>query len=106
MRVAQAIGLPAENREAYIRYHAEVWPGVLKQITDSRIRNYSIYVLGETLFSYFEYDGDDYEADMAAMALDPETQRWWDTVKPLQRPFADRPEGAWWIDLEEVFHLD
>lgn len=40
------------------------------------LQNYSIYKDG-FLFSYYEYIGTDYEADMAKMANDPETQRWW-----------------------------
>ncbi|RKQ85689.1 L-rhamnose mutarotase [Mycolicibacterium mucogenicum 261Sha1.1M5] len=103
-RVAQVIGLPAEHREAYEQYHADVWPTVLERITASNIQNYSIFRHGELLFSYFEYVGDDYEADMAKMAADPETQRWWAVQQPLQRPLPERADGDWWADLPEVFH--
>jgi L-rhamnose mutarotase len=105
-RVASVIGLPRENWEEYERYHAAVWPGVLDRIARSNIRNYSIFRYGELLFSYFEYVGDDYEADMAAIAADPETQRWWAVQEPLQRPLDERAEGEWWHDLPEVFHTD
>ncbi|GAA1327059.1 L-rhamnose mutarotase [Leucobacter albus] len=105
-RIAQVIGLPAEHREEYERYHAAVWPTVLEQITRSNIRNYSIFRHGELLFSYFEYVGDDYEADMAKMAEDPETQRWWAVQQPLQRPLPERAAGDWWAELPEVFHHD
>ncbi|MCT9819612.1 L-rhamnose mutarotase [Microbacterium sp. W1N] len=105
-RVASIIGLPAEHREEYERHHAAVWPAVLARLTASSIRNYSIYRHGELLFAYFEYVGDDYEADMAAVAADPETQRWWAVQEPLQRPFADRGEGEWWSEMPEIFHLD
>jgi L-rhamnose mutarotase len=40
------------------------------------------------------------------MADDPETQRWWDWMKPMQEPLADHAEGEWWSDMEEVFHTD
>ncbi len=105
-RIASVIGVAAEHREEYERYHAAVWPGVLAQITRSNIRNYSIYRYGELLFSYYEYVGDDYEADMALMAEDPETQRWWSVQEPLQRPVDDRADGEWWHELPEVFHQD
>ena len=105
-RVASVIGLPREHREEYERYHAAVWPGVLGRLTASGIRNYSIYRHGELLFSYFEYIGDDYEADMAAIAADPETQRWWAVQEPLQSPLDDRAPGEWWKELPEIFHLD
>ena len=41
----------------------------------ANIRNYSIYRHDERLFAYFEYVGDDFAADMAAMAADPDVQR-------------------------------
>ena len=105
-RYASALGLPAENHEEYKRLHAAVWPEVLKTIHDCNIRNYSIYLFGETLFSYFEYIGTDFDGDMAKMAQDPMTQKWWDVCMPLQRPFPDRKEGEWWSSIPEVFHVD
>jgi L-rhamnose mutarotase len=105
-RVASVIGLPPENRAEYERYHAAVWPGVLARLAASHVHNYSIYRHGDLLFSYFEYTGDDYEADMAAIAADPETQRWWAVQMPLQRPLEDRADGEWWKELPEVFHTD
>lgn len=105
-RVASVIGLPAENVAEYESLHANVWPEVLAQIEKSNIRNYSIYRFNEMLFSYFEYVGEDYEADMARMALDPATQRWWAVCGPLQRPMEDRGEGEWWHEIPEVFHTE
>lgn len=58
------------------------------------------------LFSYFEYIGEDFEADMAKMAADPETQRWWEACKPCHEPLSDRNPGEWWANMEEVFHCD
>jgi len=105
-RFASVIGLPPESVERYEALHASVWPAVLERISASNIVNYSIYRYGELLFAYMEYDGDDFEADMAAMAADPVTQEWWDVCKPLQRPVEDRAEGEWWKDLPEIFHTD
>jgi len=105
-RVASVIGVDPAGLEEYERLHADVWPTVLERIAASNIVNYSIYRHGDVLFSYFEYVGDDWDADMAAMAADPETQRWWAVCKPLQRPFDGRAEGDWWMTLPEVFHTD
>ncbi|MEN6448895.1 MAG: L-rhamnose mutarotase [Thermoguttaceae bacterium] len=109
-RYASVIGLNAAKLDEYKRLHAAVWPDVLQMITKCNIRNYSIYLRKldgrDYLFSYFEYVGDDFAADMAKMAADATTQRWWDCCKPLQTPLADRREGEWWADMEEVFHLD
>ena len=105
-RVASVIGLPPESAERYEQLHAAVWPAVLAQIAASHIANYSIYRYGELLFSYFEYLGSDYEADMAAMAADAATQEWWAVCNPLQRPVDGRAEGEWWKQIPEVFHTD
>jgi L-rhamnose mutarotase len=102
-RVASVIGLPAEHRDEYERHHAAVWPDVLERLTLSRIRNYSIFRYGELLFAYFEYTGDDYDADTAAIAADPATQRWWALQQPLQRPLEDSAAGEW-LELPEIFH--
>ena len=103
-RYGQVIAVKAEKLEEYKRLHANAWPGVLKMISDCNIQNYSIYYKDGLLFSYYEYVGNDYEADMAKMAADEETQRWWAVCKPCQQPLDTRAEGEWWADMEEVFH--
>ncbi|MCS4277108.1 L-rhamnose mutarotase [Mycetocola sp. BIGb0189] len=105
-RVASVIGLPPEHRAEYERLHAAVWPSVLEQIARSNIRNYSIYRHGDLLFSYFEYVGTSYEADMAAMGADPATREWWALTEPLQAPLPMRDPANWWATLPEVFHTD
>ncbi len=110
-RYGMVIGLKPEHAAEYTRLHAAVWPDVLKTIRECHIRNYSIYLHRAgpdqyLLFSYFEYTGDDFDADMARMAADPVTQEWWRLCKPCQQPVATRAEGEWWANLEEVFHTD
>ena len=110
-RYGMLIGIRQEKLEEYKTLHAAVWPDVLSKITQCGIRNYSIYLRklpdGEHyLFSYFEYVGDDFDADMAKMADDETTQKWWDLCSPCQQPLDDRAEGQWWATMEEVFHCD
>lgn len=110
-RVGSVIGIKPENIAEYKRLHAAVWPEILQKLREVNIRNYSIY-LAEVekgkfyLFSYFEYSGDDFEADMAKMAADPNTKRWWKQTEPLQAPIPTRKEGEWWHTIEEVFHMN
>jgi len=111
MRYGSVIGLRAEKLDEYKRLHAAVWPGVAKMIAETNIRNYSIYLRkmpdgNHYLFSYFEYVGRDFAADMAKMAADPVTQQWWELCIPCQEPLADRKDGEWWASMEEVFHQD
>lgn len=110
-RYGMVIGVKDEALEEYKRLHAAVWPGVLKMIEECNIRNYSIYLRKmpdgrNYLFSYYEYVGTEYGADMAKMAADPETQRWWERCDPCQQPLVDRQSGQWWAGMEEIFHFD
>jgi len=108
-RYGSVIGIKKENIKEYKRLHADCWPGVLEMIKQCNIQNYSIY-LGEVapdefyLFSYFEYAGSDFEKDMAKMAADETTQRWWGENKPLQVPLPMRKDGEHWAVWGEVFH--
>lgn len=103
-RFGQIIGIRPEHLAEYVAAHAAVWPRVLETIDECNIRNYSIFHYEGQLFAYFEYDGDDFDADMAAMAADPETQKWWDYIMPMQSPIDSRADGEWWVTMEEVFH--
>ncbi|MBM3859757.1 MAG: L-rhamnose mutarotase [Verrucomicrobia bacterium] len=110
-RYAWVIGVRPEKLDEYKRLHAAVWPGVLRMIKQCHIQNYSIYLRqlpdgNHYLFSYLEYVGSDFAGDMATMAADAETQRWWAVCKPCQLPLANRKPEEWWADMEEVFHQD
>jgi L-rhamnose mutarotase len=107
-RMGMVIGLKPDKIETYKRLHAETWPEILAKITDCNITNYSIFLREpeNLLFSYFEYVGTDFGADMARMAADPRTQDWWAVCMPCQEPLATRKDGEWWAGTEEVFHHD
>ncbi len=105
-RYGSVIRVRPEKLEEYKRLHAAVWPGVARMITECNIRNYSIFYRDGFLFGYFEYVGEDYEADMARMAADPVTQQWWQHCEPCQVPLDTCAEGEWWAPMEEVFHQD
>ena len=105
-RYGSIIKIKPEKIEEYKKLHEDVWPDVLKTISECNIKNYSIYLKDDFLFSYFEYYGTDYDADMEKMAADPATQLWWDINMPLQTPLEGTEEGGWWAAMEEVFHHD
>jgi len=103
--------LRPEKIADYKRLHQAVWPDVHRVIHEAHIRNYSIFLRrlpdgDHYLFSYFEYVGSDFAADMARLAADPVTERWWALCKPCQEPLPDCAPGEWWASMEEVFHQD
>ena len=105
-RIGSLIGLIAESAEEYTRLHAAVWPDVLEVLRQANVTNYTIFRHGDLLFSYMEYRGSDFEADMARVAADPATKRWWAVVMPTQRTMRSSPEQDWWVPMDELFHLD
>ena len=105
-RFGQVIRVRPDRIDEYERLHGATWPGVLAAIDAANIRNYSIYRHGELLFAYFEYMGDDFAADMTAMAADPVIQEWWARTDAMQEPFPERGPGDWWLTIPEIFHTD
>jgi len=108
-RVGMVTGLKPEKLAYYKQLHASAWPGVLNKISECNIHNYSIYlkeIEGRYfLFSYFEYTGTDFEADMKKMAADSVTQRWWKETDPCQQPLPDAAsQGQIWSTMEDVFY--
>jgi L-rhamnose mutarotase len=105
-RVASVIRLRPEKEAAYRALHAHAWPGVLDALRAAHVTNYSIFLRDGLLFSYLEYTGDDYNTDMARVAADETTRRWWQLTNPCQQPLDTTADGEWWAPAEEVFHLD
>lgn len=104
-RYGQVIKVKPEHLDKYKELHAKPWSQVNAKIKECNIQNYSIYYKDGYLFSYLEYVGDDFEADMKKMAEDEWTQKWWKETDPCQEPVASAKEGEWWSDMEEVYHL-
>jgi L-rhamnose mutarotase len=106
-RFGSVVGLSPEKEKDYRELHADTWPSILDRIKKSNMRNFSIYTTEiegkKFLFSYFEYVGQDFEADMKAIAADPETKRWWKETDPCQLPLPNRKAGANWSEMEMVF---
>jgi L-rhamnose mutarotase len=110
-RYGSVIGVKEESLEKYKQLHANPWPEINAKLKDVNIQNYSIYLTqfpdgNYYLFSYFEYTGDDFAADMKKMGDDPMTQKWWKETDPCQIPLSNRPKGESWKSIEEVYHLN
>ena len=110
-RYGAVIGVKPEKLEYYKELHAKPWPTVNRAVKEANIRNYSIYLTQFDdgrwyLFSYFEYTGSDFDADMKKLGEDSEVKRWWKETDPCQIGLENRNEGEWWKAMEEVYHLD
>ncbi|GAA4342175.1 L-rhamnose mutarotase [Microbacterium rhizosphaerae] len=103
-RYGSVVRLRPERQDEYLRLHADVWPAVLAQISRSNITNFSIFLRDGYLFSYYEYVGEDFAADMAAMAADSDTRRWWAITDACQERLDTAAAGEQWAPMTEVFH--
>ncbi len=105
-RFGWVIKVKPDKLEEYKELHANPWSEVNAKLKEVNIQNYSIYYRDGLLFSYLEYTGTDFDADMKLMAADSLTNEWWKLTDPCQEPVDSAEEGIWWADLEEVYHLD
>jgi L-rhamnose mutarotase len=105
-RYASVVNVRPELREEYLRLHAAVWPQVEETLRACNITNYTIFILEDTLFAYYEYVGTDHAGDLELVGRDPVTREWWTRTDPCQTPFGrDAGAAKRWRALEEVWHL-
>jgi L-rhamnose mutarotase len=104
-RFGITIGLRPERRADYLALHAAVWPEVEATLIAANIRNFSIFIRDDVLFGYYEYVGDDLDADQALIAADPATQRWWALTDPCQQRLPGIEDHRQWAPMTEVWHL-
>jgi L-rhamnose mutarotase len=102
-RVATLMAVKEGMEEKYKQAHRDIWPEILTGIARAGISNYSIFMRGRELFSYFEVCN--LEEAMAQIAADPDNQRWQTYMAPLFDVGPGVQEGST-VYLEEVFHLD
>jgi len=102
-RVATYMAVKPGLEERYLEEHRNIWPEVLEGIRRFGIRNYSIFMQGRELYSYFEVE--DLELAFKLAAADPDNQRWqvhmagfFDTGPGIQDGSTVYPV--------EVFHID
>ena len=110
-RYGSVIGVKPEKLEYYKQLHANPWPTVNEALKEAHVRNYSIYLTQFDdgrwyLFSYLEYTGRNFEADMKKLGENSEVRRWWKETDPCQFGLKNRKESEWWKSMSEVYHLD
>ena len=110
-RFGTVVGVRPRMVDSYVLIHKYTWPEVLQKIYEGNLREFSIYLyeLADKyyIFGYYEYVGDDFQADMAMVDNDPATKAWIKfTDEGCQLPIPTRAEGEWWAVMEEIFHSD
>jgi len=90
------------QKDAYIKRHREIWPGLKKLLHDTGIREYSIFLDPETdtLFAFQKLEGEQGSQDLQK---DPIVQKWWDHMADIMEVNPDNSPVS--VALEEVFYL-
>jgi len=100
-RIATYMAVKPGKEEPYREEHANIWPEVVEGIRRFGIRNYSIFMQGRELYSYFEVD--DIERSMRMAAADPDNQRWQVHMKDFFDTGPGIQDGSTVYPVE-VFH--
>ena len=95
-----------EATEEYKALHADSNPGVRDLLIKANMRNFSIFLHqlddgNYYEFGYYEYHGDDFEADMATLAKEDRNIEWLKVCDPMQVPL-DGYDG--WAEMEQVYY--
>ena len=105
-RKGLVIGIRPECIDEYKKTHSDVWPEVLEKISESKIKNYSIFSQGDRLFGFFEYHGDNFEEDMNKMKENEKFKEWEKIHESMFRPLEHQDKFEGWVELEEIFRID
>jgi L-rhamnose mutarotase len=105
-RVGMVIKIKPEYIEEYKAVHSESNAGVRDLLIKANMRNFSIFLHqlddGNWYeFGYYEYTGNDFEADMATLDKHPRNIEWLKICDPMQVPL-DGYEG--WAEMEQVYY--
>ena len=101
-RIAFKMFLKPGFEEEYEKRHAAIWPELKKLLSDTGIRDYSIFWDKETniLFAIQEISGDQSSQEMAT---NPIVQRWWNYMADIMEVNEDNSPIS--IPLEELFYM-
>ena len=105
-RYGMAVRLKHEKREYYIENHANVWPEVLEELKKIHVKNYSIFIKEDFMFGYLEYDGNDFDGDMAQMQNIPIVEKWTKLMIDCFNPFPNNEENNSWVMMDQIFFME
>jgi L-rhamnose mutarotase len=105
-RIGMIIGIKPDRIAAYEALHAASNQGVRDLLDKYHMHNFSIYIhkMDDShyyLFAYYEYTGNDYQADMATLAREPRNMEWLSQTDAMQIPL---PGETSWTKMQEVYH--
>ncbi len=90
-------------RDEYVRRHNEIWPELKQLLSDSGVRDYTIFLDEETdtLFAVQKNEGGAGSQDLGSTEI---VRRWWEYMADIMETNPDNSPVS--VPLEEVFHMD
>ncbi|SJZ39775.1 L-rhamnose mutarotase [Sediminibacterium ginsengisoli] len=90
----------------YEEYHREVWPAILKSISDAGITDMEIYRTGNRLFMIMDADETfSFERKAAMDASNPEVEKWEQLMWKYQQALPLAAQGEKWMLMDRIFKL-
>ena len=105
-RYAMAVRLKDAKRDFYIKNHSDVWPEVLSELKKIKVKNYSIFLKEDFMFGYLEYEGDNFDQDMADMQKIPIVEKWTNLMISCFNSFPGNEDNNSWVMMDEIFYLE
>jgi L-rhamnose mutarotase len=88
-------------REEYIRRHDAIWPELTALLNEAGIHNYSIWLVGDEIFGYYEAEQGIGHASRV-QAESPVVEKWNDYMKDVMVTDFDPTTGTH-FQLKQVF---
>ena len=104
-RVGMVIKIDSTRIAEYLALHADSNPGVRDLLVKYHLRNFSIFMTqlddgNYYEFGYYEYTGNNFEADMASLDAEPRNKDWLKICDPMQIPLKGETS---WKKMEQVY---
>ena len=102
-QIAFLMQLKAGHQQEYQRRHDKIWPELKAALTETGIRDYSIFLdpMSGNLFAVLRLTPDNRREELPAL---PIMRRWWDYMADLME--VDPSNKPVERSLNRVFHLD
>jgi len=90
----------------YEKWHADVWPEIIKSISSSGIEQMEIYRAGNRLCMIMEVNEQfSFEAKGKADQANEKVQKWETLMWTFQQPLPFAKPGEKWIQMDQIFNL-
>ncbi|HTL30660.1 MAG TPA: L-rhamnose mutarotase [Tepidisphaeraceae bacterium] len=104
-RVCFLLKVKQDRLAEYKRRHAQVWPEMIKALSETGWTNYSLFLREDGLLvGYCETE--DFDKALKGMAQREINTKWQNEMAPFFENIGESNADQAMVRLEEVFHLD